>query len=225
MEKKLLYSFFIVTIIEITAEYFRILPLIYVFKPLISIILMLFYWFSSVKKNPLFFVIITTSMITNIFFIPKDIEYLYIGLLVFIFHRILMIYLLLKVTRINQSLPIILATLPFLFIFIFIFVSSDLIPEKVYTIMIIHNILISILGGIALASYVLDDNFKNSWLLICVLLFVTLHFIIFIEKFFIGLQFFRPIAMSLNAFGYFTFCRYILITEKNMQSNVADKLI
>jgi len=81
--------------------------------------------------------------------------------------------------------------------------------------MIIHNILISLLGGIALSNYVMNDNNRSSWLMICVLSFVTLHFIIFIEKFYIQLQIFRPIAMTLNTFAYFAFYKFILVIEKS----------
>jgi hypothetical protein len=44
---------------------------------------------------------------------------------------------------------------------------------------------------------------------------VSLHFIIFIERFYIDLRIFRPIAMSLNAFGYYSFYRYVMVIENN----------
>ena len=82
--KLLMFILFVVALTEIVAEYFRLMPLIYVFKPSISIILMLLYWFSSEKKDALFFLTIGTSLLTNVLFIPNDLYYIFIGLVVFI---------------------------------------------------------------------------------------------------------------------------------------------
>lgn len=205
----------IVALTEVIAEYFRFLPLIYIFKPLISIVLMLLYWHSSPKRDILFFLTITTSLITNVLFIPNDLKLIFIGLIVFGFHRLINIFYILKVMKTKDFIPVILASVPFLIIFFYIFFDTDLVSKEVYYIMIIHNSLISLLGGIALSHYIMNDSIRSSWLLICVLSFVTLHFIIFIEKFYIQLQIFRPIAMSLNAFAYYAFYRFILIIERS----------
>lgn len=205
----------IVALIEVIAEYFRLLPLIYIFKPLISVILMVLYWYSSPKRDILFFLTIITSLITNLLFIPNDLKLIFIGLIVFGFHRLINIFYILKVMRTKDFIPVVLGSVPFLIIFFYIFFDTDLLSKEVYYIMIVHNSLISLLGGIALSHYVMNDSTRSSWLLICVLSFVTLHFIIFIEKFYIQLQIFRPIAMSLNAFAYYAFYKFILIIEKS----------
>lgn len=213
-----------VAVVEITVEYFRILPLIYVFKPLISIVLMVLYFKSSVKNNLLFYLTITTSLITNVLFIPNELYYTFIGLVVFIFHRLINIYYIIKVMIIKDFIPVVLASVPFFFIFFYIFFDTDLLNEKLYYIMIIHNSLISLLGGLALSTYIMNDSTVSSWLLISVLSFVTLHFIIFIEKFYIDLRIFRPIAMSLNAFAYYAFYRFILFVEsKNGNNHIIEK--
>jgi hypothetical protein len=213
--KVLTVVLFIIAFIEVIAEYFRIIPLIYVFKPLISIVLMLLYWLSSTKKEALFFLTITTSLITNVLFIPNDLKFIFVGLIIFVFHRLINIYYILKVMKTKDFIPVVLASVPFLIVFFYIFFDTDLLTKEVYYIMIIHNSLISLLGGIALSHYIMNDSSRSSWLLICVLSFVTLHFIIFIEKFYIELQIFRPIAMSLNAFAYYAFYRFILIIERS----------
>ncbi len=205
----------IVALTEVIAEYFRFLPLIYIFKPLISIVLMLLYWHSSPKRDILFFLTIITSLITNVLFIPNDLKLIFIGLIVFGFHRLINIFYILKVMKTKDFIPVVLGSVPFLIIFFYIFFDTDLLTKEVYYIMIIHNSLISLLGGIALSHYIMNDSTRSSWLLICVLSFVTLHFIIFIEKFYIQLQIFRPIAMSLNAFAYYAFYKFILIIERS----------
>lgn len=56
------------------------------------------------------------------------------------------------------------------------------IPENSLLLIFLQNLLISIYAGIALSSYVMNDNKQNSILLISALLFVMLQFTVFIEK-------------------------------------------
>ena len=209
----------VVALTEILSEYFRFLPLIYIFKPLISIVLMALYWVTSTKREVLFFLTIGTSLLTNVLFIPNNMQFIFLGLIAFVFHRVINIYYIIKVTKIKAILPILLASVPFFLIFFYIFIDTDLLSTEVFYIMILHNILISLMGGFALANYVLNENNRSMWLTICVLFFVSLHFLIFIEKFYISLNIFRPIAMTLNTFAYYSFYKFILAYEKNYQSS------
>lgn len=208
---------FFVALIEIIAEYFRIMPLIYVFKPLISILLMWLYWEVSSRKELLFFLTIGTSLLTNILFIPADLDYIFYGLVVFVFHRIINIYYIIKVTNIRDIIPVLLGSIPFLFIFFYIFSETDLLKTELYFVMIIHNVLVSVLGGYALVNYVFNDSNRSLWLTICVLFFVSLNFIIFIEKFYLSLKIYRPIAMTLNTFAYYSFYKFIIENEENIK--------
>lgn len=209
-----------VSLVEITAEYFKILPVIYVFKPSLSIIILLLYWYSSNKRDYLFFLTIGTSLITNLLFIPNHLNLIFIALVVFVIHRIITIYYILKVKKIKDYVPIILASIPFMLLFFYIFFDTELVSRKIYYILIIHNILISLLGGIAISDYIMNNSTFSYWLLICVISFVTLHFIIFLEKFYIDLLVFRPIAMSLNIFAYFAFYKFIIEIEKSETLNL-----
>lgn len=206
-------------LIEIVAEYFRITSLIWVFKPLLSVLLMIMYTIDSKVRSRFFYLVIFTSLITNVLFIFKDINYLIYGIVLFVFHRVFKIIYLVKLTRIRDFIPVIIASIPFMFLFFYIFFDTDLLREDIYYLNIIHNILISILGGIALSEYVMNESVKSTWLLISVILFVSLHFIIFIEKFYIELLIFRPIAMSLNIFGYYSFYRYVMVVETTYKVN------
>ncbi|MDP2159293.1 MAG: hypothetical protein Q8K02_02325 [Flavobacterium sp.] len=218
--KLLTIILFFVSLVEITAEYFKILPVIYVFKPSLSIIILLLYWYSSNKRDYLFFLTIGTSLVTNLLFIPNHLNLIFIALVVFVIHRIITIYYILKVKKIKDYVPIILASIPFMLLFFYIFFDTELVSRKIYYILIIHNILISLLGGIAISDYIMNNSTFSYWLLICVISFVTLHFIIFLEKFYIDLLVFRPIAMSLNIFAYFAFYKFIIEIEKSETLNL-----
>jgi hypothetical protein len=50
-------------------------------------------------------------------FIPNDLYFIFIGLVVFIFHRFISFLHILKVMKIKDFIPVLLASVPFLFVF------------------------------------------------------------------------------------------------------------
>lgn len=211
--------FFLSALIEVLAEYYRWMPVIIVFKPLLSILLMIMYSLDSRVKNKLYYLVIVTSMITNVLFISKEITVLFYGIIIFAFHRLFFLTYLVKLIKLKDFIPVAIASIPFMFLFFYIFYDTDIDRFDVYIMNIIHNILISLMGGIALSEYIMNDSVKSTWLLISVILFVSLHFIIFIERFYIDLKIFRPIAMSLNVLGYYSFYKYVIVMENNTDVN------
>ncbi|WP_293893161.1 lysoplasmalogenase family protein [Flavobacterium sp.] len=220
--KKLTICYFLIAFFEVIAEYFGNRPLICVLKPVIPLFLIVIYSIESDKKNPLFIVALFLSLITNILFIPNTPNYLFYGLLVFTIHRVIVIYLIFSLQRINDSIPLIIATTPFLLIFFYLFIETVEIPQNSIYLIIFQNLLISMFAGIALSSYFMNDNKQNSILLISALLFVMLQFVIFVEKYFLTNEFeelFRPLAMTFNALAFFSFYKYIIVAEKKSNNN------
>jgi len=218
LEKIFIVLYFAVAAVEISAELFSYKPIIFVFKPLISLLLMLLYWNSSTQRNILFLLVIFFSLITNVFFIPNTEKMLFIGLLAFSIHRILTIYYLIKLTKIKDSIPLLIATIPFLFFFFYLLSVSDEIEESRYFVLVVQNILVSILGGITISDYMMNYNRKKPWLLIFGILSVTLYFIVFIEKYYLSDLspiIFRPLAMILNTAVYYTFYEFVIETERS----------
>ncbi|HLA55054.1 MAG TPA: lysoplasmalogenase family protein [Flavobacterium sp.] len=216
-------SYFVIAISEIMAELFQYKPLIIIVKPLMPILLMVLYRYASDQRNILFFLAISFSVITNILFIPNDPQMLFFGIIAFMIHRIIILIYIFRLVKIRDYIPVAIATVPFLLVFFYLLASSE-VPEESFVLLIIQNILISIFGGIALSNYIMNDNKKNSWLLICGLLFVALQFIVFIEKYYLSNlspTVFRPIAMGLNAFAFYTFYEFVLAIEKSDDNGFA----
>jgi len=216
--------YFLVAGCEIMSELFFYTPLIVVFKPLMPLLLVALYCVASEIRNPLYIVAMVLSSITNALFIPSDPKYLFFALIVFTVHRVLVIILVFRLIKIRDIVPIAIGTVPFLLLFFYMLASSD-VPEESFVVMVLQNVLISILGGLAVANYMMYDNRRNSWLLICGLLFVALQFIVFIEKYYlIGLSpaMMRPVAMALNAFAFYTFYEFIMATEKSDDNGAAQ---
>lgn len=215
--KTLTIVYFINAIIEVIAEGYSCLPIIFITKPLIPFLLIGLYYFDSVKKNGLFFLIMLFSLITNLLFIPNTQESLLYGVIAFTIHRIILIFLIFKIVKIKDYIPFILATIPLGFIFFYLFAYTD-VPQNSYYLIVLHNIMASMLGGIAIASYVMNDTKQNSLLLISVLLFLGLQLVIYIEKYYlveIKYHYLRPLAMTLNVLAFFTFYKFVVVSEKN----------
>ena len=210
-------AYFVVAVCEIMSELFYYTPLIVVCKPLMPLLLIMLYWFTSPVRQTLFLVAMLLSSATNLLFIPNDPKMLFFGVIAFTIHRIIVIFFIFKLIKIKDIIPVAIATVPFLIVFSYMLVSSE-VPENSFFLLVLQNLLISILGGIAVSNYIMNDNRRNSWLLICGMLFVALQFIVFVEKYFlIGFSpgILRPIAMALNAFAFYTFYEFVLAVEKS----------
>jgi hypothetical protein len=214
--------YFIISFIEIVSEYLVNKPLILLFKPLIPLLIIVLYVLESNQKSKLFVFAMIFSIITNIFFIPNTAVFLFYAIVAFLIHRVLIVYLLASINPIKDFIPFLLATAPFLLVFFYLFIETENIPENSYAILILQNILMSIFAGIALSSYVMDDNKQNSILLISAFLFVLLQFVVFIEKYFLIYELkeiFRPMAMILNVFAFYTLYKYMIEVEKKLDDN------
>src|SRR5690606_5877946 len=172
-QMKIFYAvYFAVAAIEVAAEFFAYTPIILVLKPLIPLMLIGFYHIASPKRDVLFYFTMLFSFITNLLFIPNSEQWLLLGVMAFMVHRIFIITLIIKILSIIHFIPAVLATIPLLVIFCYLLSITNEIPETSFYLLIIQNVLISVLGGLALSTYLVNDSKGNSWLLICGLLFV-----------------------------------------------------
>jgi hypothetical protein len=211
----LILLFFVVTLAEVMAEFFCFPSFIYLLKPLICPILIVIYLKSSVEKNNYFILALVFGFMANIFFIAKDFSSILLGSLFFMFYRILIIYLVIKIVRMKNYLPVFLGSIPF--VIIFLYVTSLTIDElgKGLYIYIMQIIFISFLSGFSLANYIIDNNKTNFWLLISCILFTFIQFIIILKMYYINMFIFQPIAMLFYAVAQFSLYKFMIFSEKN----------
>lgn len=208
--------YFIVASIEVTAELYSYKPILFIFKPSLSILLVLLYWNSSKKKNPLFFATLFFSLITNILFIPNTEKLLFLALIAFLIHRLLMIFYIFTLIKIKDYIPLAISMMPFLFIFFYLLSQTNDLSANSYYIIIIQNILMAIIAGITLSDYAMNNHKKNLWLLLFGLFSVVQYFIVFIEKYYLSDLspiIFRPLAMLLNVVVYYSFYKFVIDCE------------
>lgn len=216
--------YFVVALTEVICELLLYMPLVYVLKPMMPMLLIALYYETSLRRNVLFYAVMFFSALTNVLFIPSSDGILFYGLLTFLAHRIIILGYIVRLLKIKDYIPVIIATIPFLLFYFYLFWITDGIPEESFFVLVLQNILISIFCGIAFSHYLMDDDKKHSWLLICAILYGVLQFIVFIERFYLsGFSpvVFRPIAMGLNAFAFYTFYEFVMATEKSNQNGTA----
>jgi hypothetical protein len=165
-----------------------------------------------------------TILITSICILFKDKYIIAIGLLSIAVHRIMLIYFLIKLNKIRDYTPVLIAIVPFISIFSYMLYVADEIPDLSYYPLVLQNILVSIFAGIVLSNYFMNQNNNTVWLSIFGLLSTSLYFIVFIEKCFLANlppTYFRPLGMILFAATYYTFYRSVIdIERENVQLKV-----
>lgn len=209
----LLFSF---SIIEVLAELFSFKVILFAFRPLVAILLIYLYWVTSKERSVLFYMTVFFLLLTSIFILFESILFLILGLIGIFTHRILLIFYIIKLNKIKDFVPILIAIIPFVFIFSYLLSISDEIPKGSYYPLVAQNILVSILAGVILSNYFMNDSNNSPWLAIFGLLSTALYFTVFIEKCFLSNlppTYFRPLAMILYVTSYYSFYRFVIDAE------------
>lgn len=223
--KLMIGLYFTIASVEVTAELFSFKPILFIFEPLMSLVLMILYWITSSQKSLLFFATLFFLLLSNLLFYQNTEKMQYFGIIVFLMHQSLVIIYIIKLTALRDYVPSFIAITPFLFVFFYLFSVSNEIPKDSYYFLIVQNILVSVIGALTLSDYTMNDNKKNPWLLIFGLLTVGLYFIVFIEKYYLSdlaLSIFKILGMVLNTAVYYAFYKFVIEFEK--PSIVAESL-
>ncbi|MBC7606133.1 MAG: hypothetical protein H7199_04150 [Burkholderiales bacterium] len=215
--------YFLMLFTEVIAEVLIHLPLIIFTRIATPLLLILIYTVNSERKNPLFFFILIILLLSNILFFYKTAPLFYLGIIAFIIQRIIMVVFIFKLLLTKNYQIFVLSTIPFLIIFLYLILITGEISMIEFSILVIQSLLISLLGGLAVSSYIQIDNRANSWLLISTLLFIGLRFVLFIEKYYlsiISLSVISPMAVILNFFAFFAFYKFVIAAEQNEKTDL-----
>lgn len=214
-----------VSAIEVVAEYYYDVPLIWSTKPFMIPLLAVMYWLSSKRTNFVFLLALLCSWVANIFFISRSLDNISTGAYLFLGYRILVIYVVLRLIKFPGILPVVLGSLPFVFIYLYVVnVTYDTIGDGLYM-FVAQGFFISLLGGLSVGNYVLRSSKGNTLLLISTMMFAFTQFIFVIRLYYVSLNIFQPIAMVLFAAGQYILCKFVLIAErKNAKLRRADNL-
>lgn len=216
-DKTIIWLFFAVVVVEVLANLFSFEAIIFAFKPLVALLLMYLYWISSKERSWLFFFTLFFLLLTSILILFDSKQFLLLGLFSVLIHRILILFYVIKLNKLKDFVPVIIATVPFIFIFSYLLSISDEIPEESYFPLVAQNILVSILAGLVLSNYFMNLDTYTPWLSIFGLVSIALYFIVFIEKCFLSdfpPTYLRPLGMVLFATSYYTFYKFVMDAER-----------
>jgi hypothetical protein len=216
LEKVIIALLFSFSIIEVLAELFSFKVILFAFKPMVALMIIYLYWVTSKERNVLFFITLFFLFLTSIFILSESILFLILGLIGIFTHRILLIGYIIKLNKIKDFVPILIAIIPFVFIFSYLLSISDEIPKGSYYPLVVQNILVSILAGVILSNYFMNDSNNSPWLAIFGLLSTALYFTVFIEKCLLSNlppTYFRPLGMILYVTSYYSFYRFVIDIE------------
>ncbi|MBP8156916.1 MAG: hypothetical protein KAX93_00920 [Flavobacterium sp.] len=210
----LLTVFFIVSLIEITAEYNEDKYLIWMTKPLILPLLMAYYLRQSNQINRFFLIALFACWIANLFFIENSWNYILLGVGFFLVYRILVISIVLKKTKMPSLLPMFIGIIPFVFIYasVAIFTFSTL-GDSLY-LFLIQGVFTIFLGGFSLGNFMMAPNKTNRVLFISTMLFAINQFVFLLRFYFEDANLFQAIAMIFFVCGQYLLTQYMLYTEK-----------
>jgi hypothetical protein len=216
LEKVIIALLFSFSIIEVLAELFSFKVILFAFKPMVALMIIYLYWVTSKERNVLFFITLFFLFLTSIFILSESILFLILGLIGIFTHRILLIGYIIKLNKIKDFVPILIAIIPFVFIFSYLLSISDEIPKGSYYPLVVQNILVSILASVILSNYFMNDSNNSPWLAIFGLLSTALYFTVFIEKCLLSNlppTYFTPLGMILYVTSYYSFYRFVIDIE------------
>lgn len=225
LELWLTVFFFAVSILEVGAEYFKAVPLIYTIKPLILVILAFLYWKTSPQRNFAYLGALLFGWLANLFFISQDFDDIFIGALLFFIYRGLAIYIVIRYIRLPGIFPIVVGSVPFLFIYMYLVnLTYDAIGEGL-VIFIMQCVMISFLGGLSVGNYILRSNRASTMLLMSTLFFAITQFIFVIRLYYVNVNIFQPAAMVLFVAGQFMFYKFMIFSEDKKALRIMNEIV
>lgn len=212
-----LLAFFIVSTIEILAEFYENKLLIWMSKPLIMPFLMLFYWRRSKKISGFFIIALLSSWVANLLFIENTFQLIFYGVLFFLIYRILVIFIIVNKVKMPNSIPLILGSMPFIFLYVIVTLFTyETLGDTVY-LFLLQGAFTIFLGGFSLGNYIMISNKANSLLLISTMFMAFNQFIFLLKFYYDEVNKLQAMAMVLFVLGQYLLTKYMFYTEKNKQ--------
>lgn len=211
----LLLGFFVISIIEVIAEYNEDKLLIWLTKPLLLPLLMFYYLKRSKRVSIPFVLALLSSWIANLFFIQNTFQFIIYGVSFFMIYRILVIYIIINKVKMPSSIPLIIGSLPFIFIYVVAtFFTYDILGYNVY-LFLIQGVFTIFLGGFSLGSFIMIYNKPNAVLLISTMCMAFNQFVFLLKFYYNEANVLQAFAMVLFVLGQFLLTKYMFYTEKS----------
>jgi len=208
--------FILIVFLLIIVAFFEFKTIEYILKSVSIPVLMLLYYTTSRIKNKFYLVALLFASVSNILFITTDTDLLNYGLIAFLIYRVITIILVKKASPKLSFFTVAIGSVFFLFPLIYFIVLTQNSLGQSFIVAIINVVLVSILGGLSLSNYLMEEGFKHTWLLISTFLYTIIVFLFVIQKYYIFIPIFQPIRVLVLMSAHYFFYLYILMTEKQV---------
>lgn len=210
-----LIFFFLVSGIEIVAEYHVDKLLIWLTKPLIMPLLAFYYLKRSKRISLMFITALFFSWIANLLFIQSSFDSIFYGVFFFIMYRIFVIFIIIEKVKMPNSIPLILGSMPFIFIYALVTLYTyEALGTNVY-LFLLQGVFTIFLGGFSLGNYIMISNKANTILLVSTMFMAFNQFIFLLKLYVDEVNILQALAMLLFIFGQFLLAKYMFHMEKN----------
>ncbi|RAR49047.1 hypothetical protein [Flavobacterium lacus] len=208
--------YLVVVLLLVFVVFFDFKTIEFILKSISIPVLLLLYVITSVRKNKLYLFALFSAAVSNILFISTDSDWLNYGLFAFLIYRIITIILVIKASTKLSFFTVGIGSVFFLFpLLYFIVLTQDSLGQS-FLVAIINVVLVSILGGLSLSNYLMEEGFKHTWLLISTFLYTIIVFLFVIQKYYVFIPIFQPIRVLVLMSAHYFFYLYILMTEQQL---------
>jgi hypothetical protein len=207
----LLFSLIVLVLMVVT--FFKMTTLEYIIRLFCIPIIMILYYVNSLKKSKLYLFSLVIATGSNILFISENILFLKYGLIAFLIYRIITLYIVIKYSPKLSFFSVIIGSVFFLFPLLYFIVLIEESMGESFFAGLVNILLVSILGGMTLANYLMESNFKHISLLTSTLLYTLVVLLFVIQKYFIFILIFDPLRVIVLMAAHYFFCLYVMIAE------------
>lgn len=208
--------FILIVFLLIIVAFFEFNTVEYILKSISIPVLMMLYILTSKSKNKSYLFALLCAAVSNILFISTDADVLNYGLIAFLIYRVITIILVIIASPKLSFFTVAIGSVFFLFPLLYFIVLTQNSLGQSFLAAVVNVILISILGGLSLSNYLMEEGFKHTWLLISTFLYTIIVFLFVIQKYYIFIPIFQPIRVLVLMSAHYFFYLYILMTEKQI---------
>lgn len=177
-------------------------------------ILIILYYLSSNKKNPIYLSALILFFYSYLMFLENSPERSLLGSIISSIYRFLIFLLVYYSVKNKNWFALFLASIPFLFTYsYFILLINEHLNADIYP-WVINGLLTSFIGGIALYNYLFEEENNNFWLFISAVLFVLQIEVFFIHKYYLEAPELRTLTVLLFGISNFTFYKFMISNEE-----------
>ena len=208
------YLFWLVSAVEIGAEFYQNQAIIYATKPLLLPLLAYFYFVTTSAINKGYLVALLFNWLANLAFIFPSSTFLFFATLCFIIHRSIIVFEIWKFefSRGIRLKPVLMGSAPFLILFLSVIhlVYTDVFEYELYM-LIAQAFVMALLGGIAFGAYFLIHDNASKLLFMSALCFALNLFVLGVKLYYLNIDYLKPISMIFFLLGHVFLCKYMVL--------------